>query len=545
MATEFKLPDLGENIESGDVVALLVKEGDVIEPNQPVVELETDKATVEVPCPIGGRVAKIHVQPGDTVPIGGVLLTLEEGGDAAAVAAATTTAASSSQAAVQTAAPPAASAPPATPAASGQPTTPPTVTEPVPPVSAPIPSEPAAPVGGTPPTGSTAPPTSTAPTAPSTPPPGGWPSPAEPASTLGTREIPPAAAAVPPEAMRPVTAGGRRTSAPAGPATRRLARELGVDLSQVQGTGPGGRITEEDVKAAVRRGSAQASTAGSSGATVLSSEPPAVSPAPTPAPAGAATPAAVPETTTAAPPAAAAESQDAFGPVRRERMSKIRQTIARNMARSASTIPHVTNFDDADITELDKIRRESVADYLGTNIKLTMMPFVMKAVAHALKAHPMLNASIDDEKNEIIFKQYVNIGVAVDTDRGLIVPVVRNVDHMTIPQIALALGTVAEQARSGQFSLDDLRGGTFTISNLGAIGGTYSTPIINHPEVAILLVGRSRRLPVAVDGQIEVRLMMPLSLSYDHRLVDGATAARFLNEVIAYLEAPGRLLLAP
>jgi pyruvate dehydrogenase E2 component (dihydrolipoamide acetyltransferase) len=216
------------------------------------------------------------------------------------------------------------------------------------------------------------------------------------------------------------------------------------------------------------------------------------------------------------------------------------------MAASHSTIPHVTNFDDADITELERIRKGGLADYVGTDIKLTMMPFVMKAVAQALRLHPLVNASIDMAKEEIVYKQYVNIGVAVDTERGLVVPVIRDVDRLSIPAIAKALTETTEKARKAQFKLDDLKGGTFTISNLGAVGGTYSTPIINPPEVAVLLLGRSRKLPIIGEGdKIDIRLMMPLSLSYDHRLVDGATAARFLNEVISYLKVPGRLLLAP
>ena len=195
---------------------------------------------------------------------------------------------------------------------------------------------------------------------------------------------------------------------------------------------------------------------------------------------------------------------------------------------------------------MERIRKGGLSDYVGTEIKLTMMAFVMKAVAQSLKLHPLVNASIDMDNEQIVYKQYVNIGVAVDTERGLVVPVLRDVDTMSIPRVAQALTTVTEQARKASFTLNDLKGGTFTISNLGAIGGTYSTPIINLPEVAVLLLGRSRRLPVVTeDDKIEIRLMMPLSLSYDHRLVDGATAARFLNEVINYLKVPGRLLLAP
>ena len=181
-----------------------------------------------------------------------------------------------------------------------------------------------------------------------------------------------------------------------------------------------------------------------------------------------------------------------------------------------------------------------------SGIKLTSLAFVLKAVALALEQHPTLNASLDMESGEIVYKHYVNLGIAVDTDRGLIVPVLRGVDQLSIPQIAQGIQSLADKVREGKQTLDDLRGGTFTISNIGAVGGQYSTPIINFPEVAILLVGRSRKIPVVLaDDKIEPRLTMPLSLSYDHRLVDGAAASRFLNEVIGYLESPGRLLLAP
>jgi pyruvate dehydrogenase E2 component (dihydrolipoamide acetyltransferase) len=173
------------------------------------------------------------------------------------------------------------------------------------------------------------------------------------------------------------------------------------------------------------------------------------------------------------------------------------------------------------------------------------MPFIIKAVSMSLRNHPLINAAYDAAENQIIYKGYVNVGVAVDTDRGLVVPALRKTDQMSIAETARELAEVAERIRSGDFSLEDLRGGTFTVSNLGAIGGQYATPIINVPEVAILLVGRSRKLPVVVNDEIKIRLMMPLSLSYDHRLVDGATAAGFLNDVIEFLQSPGRLLLAP
>jgi pyruvate dehydrogenase E2 component (dihydrolipoamide acetyltransferase) len=236
--------------------------------------------------------------------------------------------------------------------------------------------------------------------------------------------------------------------------------------------------------------------------------------------------------------------QDSWGPIRRDRMSQIRRTIAAQMTKSATLIPHVTNFDDADVTDLERLRAGVPPGFLGAPQKLTAMPFVLKAVAIALGRHPLLNASLDTDNGQIIYKQYVNLGVAVDTPRGLVVPVIRHVDRMSIPEIARALASVGQRARSAQFTLDELRGGTFTLSNLGAVGGTYSTPIINHPEVAVLLLGRSRWLPAIREEQIQPRLMMPLSLSYDHRLVDGATAARFLNEVIDYLQSPGKLLLS-
>jgi pyruvate dehydrogenase E2 component (dihydrolipoamide acetyltransferase) len=443
MSIDFKLPELGENIESGDVVNVLVHEGDQIEANDGVIELETDKAVVEIPCAHAGRVAKLHVKKGDTVKVGQTLLTVET--EAAATAKAP-----------ETSAPAAAPKPVATATA----------------VAGPKAPSPAAP-------------------------------------TLGG----------------PI---------PAGPAARRVARELGVDLQQVRGSGKYGRITPEDVQgAAGTRGLAE--TGGVAGAKR--------STAPAHAAAGAplrSAPATLPATPPGEP------GQDPWGPVRREKISRIRRTIADQMVRSASTAPHVTNFDDADITDLEQLRQGVPAGYLGENVRLTQMPFLMKAVAMALRRHPALNANFDEEHEQIVYKEYVNLGVAVDTPRGLVVPNVRNADQMGIVDTAKALASLAQRARAVQFAVEDLRGGTFTISNLGAIGGTYSTPIINFPEVAILLVGRSRWMPV-VRGEnhdrVEPRLMMPLSLSYDHRLVDGATAGRFLNEVIQFLQAPALLLL--
>ena len=453
MAVEFKLDNLGDGVESGDVLEVLVAEGDVIDVDQGVVELETDKATVIVPCTVAGKVTKICCEEGDTLNVGDVILEIEavEGGSAPAPAS-------------------------PEPAAAAEP-----APEPTP---APAP-EPAPPVAATP-----------------------EPAPAAPVAPTAPQPVKPTAPVV-----TSVPAAADMGQVPAGPAIRRFAREVGIDLRNVQGTGNNGRIVREDVLREVRDGSRTSSSTTAA---------------------------------TAAAPAIAAGSQtDGFGPVRVEKMPKIRQTIARKMHESWTTCPRVTNFDDADVTALEGIRQNSKKEYAEGGIKLTTMPFIVKAVAMALKSHPVMNASVDLENGQIIYKDYVNVGIAVDTDRGLVVPNLRNVDVTPIPDVARQLGTMAENVRSNNFSVSDLQGGTFTISNLGAIGGTYSTPIINTPETAILLVGRSRKLPVVVDNdEIAVRLMMPLSLSYDHRLIDGGAAARFLNEVISYLEAPSRLLLA-
>jgi pyruvate dehydrogenase E2 component (dihydrolipoamide acetyltransferase) len=300
-------------------------------------------------------------------------------------------------------------------------------------------------------------------------------------------------------------------------------------LEEVTGTGEGGRITREDVLEAVRRGNQSTREAhrgnGGGAAPVKAPSKPFES---------------APQTATPG-----EQSRDGFGPVRVEKLPRIRRTIAERMHQSWSTIPRVTNFDDADVTELEKIRTASKADYAAAGVKLTSMPFVIKSVAQALRGNPLLNATIDLESGQIIYKQYYNIGVAVDTDRGLVVPSLRNADQLTISEIAREVSALADRVRSGRFDPKETQGSTFTISNMGAIGGTYSTPVINLPEVAILLIGRSRKMPIVRGDEIAVRLMMPLSLSYDHRLVDGAVAARFLNDVISYLEAPSRLLLAP
>lgn len=460
MANQITLPNLGENIESGDVLSILVSEGDTVKKNQDLIEVETDKATMPVPSPEAGKIIKILISEGDTVKVGAALMEIDaaSGGENGAVKTEEKPAEKKAEPKAEVAA-----APPK----------PAKKKEPEPEVEEDEADEPA------------------------------------PALKPAPKKAPAAPKVKVAEPVEDEPGDGHASSA-AGPAVRRLARQLGVDLRLVRPSGEGGRITAEDVQAFVRETNEQ----------VAAGAPRAVTPPGQPA-------------------------SDDHGVVRVEKMSRMRQAIARNMVLSYTTIPQLTNFDDADVTELEDMRSQSKDDYAARGVKLTAMPFLIKAVASSLRKHPVVNASVDMENHQVIYKEYVNIGVAVDTERGLVVPIVRNADRKSIAQIAAELDRIAQMARDGELSLDDMKGGTFTISNLGAIGGTYSTPIINPPEVAILLVGRSRIVPQMKGTAVEGRLMMPLSITYDHRVVDGAAAARFLNEVKGYLSAPGRLLLAP
>ena len=481
MATEIKLPSLGEGVESGDVLEIYVKVGDVVKFEQSLLELETDKATVAVPSPFAGKILSISIGEGDTLKVGQLIGTIEASGASASP-------------------PPTASKPaPVAPAPVVVP--PPAAVVPV--VSAPVASAPV----------------STVP------------------APLASKPVAPPKPVVAPAVTQAVAGSVAEISdeiIPAGPAIRRFAREVGVDLSGISGSGEHGRITREDVLSIVRH-QGQAATAKQPAASPASSSAPASGIAESPAKAASSKGVEKPGT----------PATDDYGPIRVDRMTKIRKTIANQMDKSWSTVPRVVNFDDADVTDLEAFRQSSKDDYASRGIKLTTMPFLIKAVATALKHHGALNAMIDTENEQIIYKDYVNLGIAIDTERGLVVPTLKNADRMSIPDIAYSLAELSNRVRNNDFAVSDLRGGTFTISNLGAIGGTYSTPIVNVPEVAILLVGRSRKMPMVMsDDTIKPRLMMPLSLAYDHRLVDGATAARFLNDIIAYLEAPSRLLLA-
>ncbi|MGC8828485.1 MAG: 2-oxo acid dehydrogenase subunit E2 [Verrucomicrobiia bacterium] len=287
----------------------------------------------------------------------------------------------------------------------------------------------------------------------------------------------------------------------APPSIRRMARELGIDLRQVKGTGPGGRIQVADLRvyiAKLQRLAQQASKR-------------------------------EPETAIIQQPASIDFSQ--WGPVTKRPMSQLRMTIAKRMVESATTIPQVTQFDEVDITRLEELRKKYASVYESKGARLTFTVFILKAVVAALKKHPIFNSSLDESTNEIILKSYYHIGIAVDTEAGLLVPVVRNVDYKTMYELSMDLANIAKKARDRKLTLDDMRGGTFTISNQGGIGGGHFTPIINKPEAAILGVGKSQYKPVIVDGKIEPRLMLPLAVSYDHRLIDGGTAARFITDL--------------
>ena len=298
---------------------------------------------------------------------------------------------------------------------------------------------------------------------------------------------------------------------PAAPSVRRLAREIGIDVAEVRGTGPGGRISADDVKAHSR---------------ALSSR-------------RAAAPAAAGTQTEAAP----LPDFSKWGDVERKPMSNVRRVTARHMAGVWGTIPHVTQFDKADVTDLETWRRQYGKTVEASGGKLTPTAVAMKVAAAALSKFPAFNASIDVDSEEVVYKKYIHIGVAVDTERGLLVPVVRDVDRKNILELSVELTETSARARSGKLGIEEMQGGTFTISNLGGIGGTSFTPLVNAPEVAILGIARSSQEPVLVDGEFAPRLMMPLALSYDHRLIDGADGARFLRWFCDALENPFLLAL--
>lgn len=443
MAREFKLPDLGEGVHEGQIVRLCAKEGDEIKEDQPLMEVETDKAAVEIPCPFTGVIEKWHVEEKQTVNVGDVMVTFG-GGDAKKDSS---------------------------------------------------------------------------------------------AATKGERAKPRAAEAGSNSgggsATMTKSTAGRRTAA--SPAVRKLAREKNIDLETIEGSGPGGRITRADVEAAAQ---------GGGGAATASAAPAQTRQASRAMPRAASVPAAPPMTPSGELPDGKDET-DQYGEIRRVEITQARKTIAKVMAQSWETIPHVTDSDDADVTELDRLRKQYNEQELAEDQpKLTLLAFLVRAVAKALRLYPTFNASFDTEKQEIIYRKYINIAVGVHTERGLIAPVIRDTDQLAVPQIAQKLAEISEKARTATFAVNDTRGGTYTISNPGAVGGSrYSTPIITPPQVAVIATGRSRWMPWVVDGEIVPRFIMPLSHSFDHRIIDGGDEVMFMRQVRGDLEYPGRLLL--
>lgn len=491
MTVEFRLPDLGEDTSEGEVVAVLIAEGDLVAKDQIILELETDKALLEVPSPAAGRITKIHTSPGATLKVGDLIISIDESAVAAPDAAAGESAGASASPATGE------SAGASAPAAAGESVAAAARGE--------APSEPADP----PVAGEAKPQAPVEAEASALPEPAAKPKPTPPATPEGGDEIEPARVLE----MREVGGAG----VAAAPSTRRIARELGVDLAQVGGTGPSGRITKEDVKAY-----AHAKLAGLSGASS------SVSPGgerPTPSP--------------------DLPDFSRWGPIERKTLSKVRRVTMERLSLSWREIPHVTQIDEADITDLEALRGRHAAQAAERGGKLTVTVFMLKAVVAALKAFPDFNSSLDPGSQELILKNYFHIGIAVDTEHGLLVPVIRDVDKKTLLELSSELLAVSGRARSRKVTVDELRGGTFTITNLGGIGGTSFTPIINHPEVAILGLARTQKRVVLEDGEPKTRLMLPLCLSYDHRVIDGAASARFTRKIASMLEDPALLLLEP
>ena len=473
MATEVRLPELGEGVERADVVRVLVAPGDTVAVDQPLLEIETDRATVEVPSPVAGTVAAVAVEAGASLAVGGLIASLEADGDGPGPA--DTPAAAETRAAAE-ARPASAPAPgPETDAPALPAVVPPTATSPAggAPASSPVAHS------GSPP-----------------PPPPAAPAPSAAASTPATPPAP-AAPAAPPSPARP-----SRRRALAAPSVRKLAREIGVDIDAMVGSGANGRVSLDDVKAHAR------------GAMERLRSP--VEPA--------------------EPAVPALPDFSRWGPIERTPMRNVRRAVARRMSQAWQAVPHVTQHDQADISEFEAVRRTLKRTSPG--LPLTVTAFAVAVVAAALKEFPQFNASLDTARGEIVYKRYINIGVAVDTERGLIVPVIPRADGKSLATLSAEIAEVAAAVRTTGAPRERLEGGTFTITNLGGLGGTAFTPIVNYPEVAILGMSRSAPAPVWANGRFEPRPMLPLSLSYDHRLIDGADAVRFLRWVADRLEHP-------
>lgn len=421
---DVKLPKLGEGADSGVVVGIFVKAGDTVAKDQPILELENEKAVASIPSTAAGMVEQVYVKSGERISVGQRIISVTGGAGAPAA-------------------------------------------EPAPQPAAQKAARPAAP----------------------------RPEPVEAEAEL------PAEAGAGDEGPAPVAAPV------ASPSLRRMARELGIDLSKVRGSEAGGRVVTVDVRAYIAR-----------------LQKAAAKPA-TPA-AGAAAPK----------PVAPRIDFSQWGPILKKPVTPLRQVIARRLGESWSRVVRVTQFDDLDFTRIGELRKKFAAAYEQRGVKLTFTPFVLKAVTAVLKQHPIFNASLDEAANEIIIKEYVHLGIAVDTDQGLLVPVIRDVDKKSMLELAKELETLAAKARDRKVTAEEMKGGSFTISNQGAIGGAHFTPVINLPEVAILGLGRGALKPMVHNGKIEARLLTPMALSYDHRVIDGGTAARFAVDLVKGFE---------
>jgi len=428
---DVKLPRLGEGADSGVVVTVFVKEGDAVAKDQPLLELENEKAVASIPSPAAGTVAKVYVKAGDKLVVGQRLLALGgEGGGPAAAAA-----------------------------------------------------------------------------------------PAEPSPAPALQPRPAPAGREPAEVEPPVQAAGPeaddKPAAPpaASPSIRRLAKELGIDLAQVHGSQRGGRIVMADVRAYIAR-------------LIRLAARPAGGPV------------------QPAKPAPEAIDFSKWGPITTKPLSPLRQTIGRRMAESWAAVPRVTQFDEVDVTGILALRKQHQAAYEQKGTKLTLTGFILKALADVLPRHPLFNASLDATGENLVLKSYYHVGIAVDTDAGLLVPVIRDVDKKTLVELSRDLEAVALKARERKVTLDELRGGTFTVSNQGGIGSGHFTPIVNLPEVAILGLGRGALKPVWRDSRFEPRTLVPLAVSYDHRVIDGANAARFVVDLVETIQSMGEASVA-
>ncbi len=427
---EIRVPHLAEGVESGTVVSVLVAEGDQVQKDQTVVELETNKAVATIPATTAGTVTKVYVKEGDSVPVGGLLVAVED------------KAGGTSQASPVQQVP--AKGPTASAVAAG--------VAPVAPVSV---------VPGT----------------------GGY--------------VPP-----PPSGFSP----------PASPSVRKMAREFGIDLTRVRGTEDGGRIAMADLRNYIQYLQQAAFAAQPAAGT------------------------AAPAQQGTAKPAAPSVDFSKWGPVHKKPLTQLRKTIAQAMVESWNAIPHVTQFDDLDITQLMALNKKHADAYKKKGAHLTVTSFVMKAVADVLKKNPDFNASLDEASNEVVYKDYYHIGIAVDSDAGLMVPVLRDANKKSLFEISQQVVELAQKVRSRKIAVEEMKGGTFTISNQGGIGGKHFTPIVNRPEVAILGLGRAYKAPVVREDRTEVALLMPIGLSYDHRVIDGAKAAKFVVDLAEALQ---------